>query len=118
MRVQVERRHHGSIIVASLAGELDHHAAQAVRTALDQELTGRRRVRLILDLSEVTFMDSSGLGVILGRYKKVQDSGGEMVIAGVSKAIDRLLEMSGLHKIVRMYPNCETAVVALKEVAK
>ncbi len=118
MRVQVERRHHGSILMASLTGELDHHAAEAVRTTLDRELQGRRNVRLILDLSGVTFMDSSGLGVILGRYKKVQDTGGEMVIAGVSRAIDRLLEMSGLHKIVRMYPNCETAVVALKEVAK
>ncbi len=118
MRVQVDRRHRGSILVASLAGELDHHAAQAVRITLDQELAGQHGIRLILDLSGVTFMDSSGLGVILGRYKKIRDSGGEMAIAGASRSIDRLLEMSGLHKIVRMYPNCEVAVVALKEVVK
>ncbi len=118
MKVQIETLNRGSMMIATLHGELDHHAADNVRGTLDREIEATRTKCLLLDLRGVTFMDSSGLGVILGRYKKMQALPGEMVITSLSKSVERLFEMSGLHKIMNIYKDRETAIQALKEVAK
>ena len=83
-----------------LTGELDHRAADALRGELDGliENTGARR--LVLDLSGLEFMDSSGVGLIIGRYKRMKRRGGSVAVAGVGPRIDKVLRVSGLYQIL------------------
>lgn len=90
----------GSCLHAKISGELDHHAAQKARKELDGLLSEDVR-ELELDLSGLTFMDSSGIGVILGRYKAVAERGGTVRVVGVSEPVDKLLRMSGLYNVIR-----------------
>ncbi|UOF92925.1 anti-sigma F factor antagonist [Fodinisporobacter ferrooxydans] len=96
-----------------MSGELDHHTAELVRNRVDQELGGRECQHMILNLSGLTFMDSSGLGVILGRYKRVTQGGGRMAITNVDPQIRRLFEMAGLLKIIQFYDTEDLALQAV-----
>lgn len=83
-----------------LAGELDMRTSENLRQAIDTEID-RRGIRIvILDLHDVTFVDSSGLGVILGRYKKLLPLGGKILIKHVPPHIYKIMELSGLPKII------------------
>ena len=85
---------------ARLCGELDHHSAEQARNMLDTMLHDITIRDLTLDLSGVTFKDSAGLGVILGRYRILSLRGGKLTVCGMSSAIDRIFRMSGLYAIV------------------
>ena len=85
---------------ARLCRELDHHRAEQARNMLDTMLHDITIRDLTLDLSGVTFMDSAGLGVILGRYRILSLRGGKLTVCGMSSAIDRIFRMSGLYAIV------------------
>ena len=103
MQVQLLRRK-GKLIVR-LKGELDHHSARIFREAVEKELE-RDKVRdLILNMKDVTFMDSSGIGVILGRYKQVKAKGGRTVICGAGLHIQKILQMGGIPKIISLVEN-------------
>lgn len=98
------------ILVVRLSGELDHHTADQVREQVSQAIEEKQVRHLILNLENLSFMDSSGLGVILGRYKQMKQANGEMIICSVSPSIERLLDMSGLYKIIRIDPSEEQAL--------
>ncbi|CAM3964087.1 anti-sigma F factor antagonist [Lederbergia lenta] len=85
-----------------LAGELDHHTAEYLREKVTAAIEKHQIIHLILNLEKLTFMDSSGLGVILGRYKQIKLKHGEMVVCAISPPVKRLFEMSGLFKIVKL----------------
>ena len=93
------------VLIVRLAGELDHHESELLRNNWKDMMYQNPIKHVILNLENVTFMDSSGLGVILGRYKEVLQLGGEMVVCSISPSIKRLFEMSGLFKIVRLEEN-------------
>ncbi|MFD1850544.1 anti-sigma F factor antagonist [Oceanobacillus bengalensis] len=93
------------VLIVRLSGEIDHHGAESLRDKWKDMMYTTPVKHVILNLEEVTFMDSSGLGVVLGRYKEVLQLGGEMVVCSVSPQIKRLFEMSGLFKIVRLEEN-------------
>lgn len=101
--------------MARPVGELDLQVADLFRQQLERHLAITRAKNLVLDLSRVSFIDSSGLGVILGRYRRVKAQGGEVAIVNVQPPVDRLLELAGLHRLVRFYANEEEA---LGELAK
>ena len=85
----------------TIIGELDDHSAEEARAYMDGILALNRTVRtLSLDLSGVSFMDSSGLGVILGRYRVMAARGGRLCVCGVSRHVDRILRMSGIYALV------------------
>ena len=86
-------------LTAYMTGELDHHSAAAARQTLDDCLKDVRITHLVLELSGVTFMDSSGLGVILGRYRTIAARGGELTVSGANKHVDRILKMSGVYAL-------------------
>ena len=90
----------GDALVVYLRGELDHHAASGVREEVDALWEQFRPRVLALDLRDLNFMDSSGVGVILGRYKKVRDAGGFMVIRNPGERVDRILMMSGVYRVM------------------
>jgi stage II sporulation protein AA (anti-sigma F factor antagonist) len=98
LTVRVEEKE--GVVVAWLTGELDHHAADDVRRKLDEELYRRRSRRVVLDMSRLTFMDSSGIGVVLGRYRKVKEAGGRLSVRGLSDRVDRILRLAGVYTVV------------------
>ncbi len=97
-------------LIIHLFGELDHHYAQEIRDKIDAKIWSSDVDTLILELSNVAFMDSSGIGVLMGRYKLMQAQGGRIVIAGISKSIEKLWEVSGLGKIIPRYGDIAQAL--------
>ena len=92
--MQMEIEAAGDRLTARIKGELDHHSAAQARAQLDALLTDERIRELRIDLRGLTFMDSSGLGVILGRYRVIAGRGGRVLIGGANRAIDRILRMA------------------------
>ncbi len=97
-------------LIIHLFGELDHHYAQELRDKIDAKIWSSDVDTLILELSNVAFMDSSGIGVLMGRYKLMQAQGGKTVIAGISKSIEKLWDVSGLGKIIPRYGDIAQAL--------
>lgn len=98
MKVKLE--HVGSTLVAKLSGELDQHWAGEVREQIDREIQLYNIQNLVFDFANVTFMDSSGIGMIVGRYKKIQARGGKTLIIRIQPQVDKILEISGLKKLL------------------
>lgn len=101
------------VLIVRLSGELDHHEAENLRDKWKDMLYRNSVKHVVLNLEDVSFMDSSGLGVVLGRYKEVLQLGGEMVVCSISPPIHRLFEMSGLFKIIRLEENEKFALETL-----
>ncbi|WP_175991148.1 anti-sigma F factor antagonist [Bacillus sp. Marseille-Q1617] len=101
------------VLCIRLSGELDHHTAEELREKSSKIIESENIKHIILNLEELGFMDSSGLGVILGRYKQIKQKHGEMVVCAISPAVNRLFEMSGLFKIIRLEPSEENALQRL-----
>ena len=97
-------------VLANIGGEPDHHIAAALREAIDSKIRCSNAVNVIFDFSNVGFMDSSGIGVIMGRYKTVKTLGGKVVIFGVNKQIERIVAMSGIDRIVETAKNLSNAL--------
>ena len=85
-----------------IRGDIDHHSARTIRTQIDEELLRRRPVRLILDLSHVEFMDSSGLGLILGRFNKASEIGAEFLLLNPNAGTTRILELAGIGRMIKI----------------
>ncbi|MDQ0213755.1 stage II sporulation protein AA (anti-sigma F factor antagonist) [Oikeobacillus pervagus] len=101
------------VLCIRLSGELDHHTAENLRTRATETIENHEIRHIVLNLEQLSFMDSSGLGVILGRYKQIKQKHGEMVVCAISPAVQRLFEMSGLFKIIRMEPSEANALERL-----
>ncbi|MDO5381614.1 MAG: anti-sigma factor antagonist [Eubacteriales bacterium] len=98
-----------NVLVISMNAELDHHLADEMRDVIDEIINKRGVTRIVIDFSKVDFMDSAGIGLIMGRYKKIRDIG-DISVVGVNESIKRILLISGLHKIVAMYDNVMDAL--------
>lgn len=99
-----------NILIACIKGDVDHHSAALLRNTIDSSMKAFRCSNLILDFSEVEFMDSSGIGVALGRYKKLAKSGGALCISGCSGYIEKVLNMAGVFSIIPKAESREEAV--------
>lgn len=97
----------GTTLCITVFGEIDHHSAKALRDAIDRALFYHRPHLLLLRLSEVGFMDSSGLGLILGRYTRMQELGGSMKIVDPTPAIAKILHLAGLEKKIPVEKKAE-----------
>jgi stage II sporulation protein AA (anti-sigma F factor antagonist) len=113
MSLQIEMEQHRKALIVRLKGELDHHTAETVKARMEEAIKRGDSSHIILSLKDLTFMDSSGLGVILGRYKQITGKGGRMVVCDVEPDIYRLFEMSGLFKIVVMEADERAALSSL-----
>lgn len=94
--------HDGDTMTASLYGEIDHHTAKSVRTVIDGDMYETHPKRLMLDLAGVSFMDSSGLGLILGRMSKAEEIGCRVVISGASDSVFRMLDLAGIGRLIKI----------------
>ncbi len=113
MSLQIEMEQHRKALIVRLKGELDHHSAEAVKARLEEAIERGDGLYMILSLRDLEFMDSSGLGVILGRYKQIMSKGGRMIVCGVNSNMYRLFEMSGLFKIITMEDSEKSALSSL-----
>ena len=91
-------------LIVSLTGEIDDCCAQQLRQELEALLRDPAIRHLILDFSAVSFMDSSGIGMIIGRYKTMKARGGRVSAIGLHPPVDRLFHMAGLHRIIGLEP--------------
>ena len=91
---------HRQTLIVRLTEELDHRAAVEMRGELDELLRDAGIRRLVLDLQKLSFMDSSGIGFIIGRYKLMQRRGGSVAVINADRQMDRIFEMAGLYKLV------------------
>jgi len=117
MSLQVELEQHRNTLIVRLRGELDHHTADIVRFKIEDALLRGRCHHVVLNLQELSFMDSSGLGVVLGRYKSVSSRGGKLVVCGAQPAVKRLFELSGLLKILPFHDTERAALAGLEVVS-
>jgi stage II sporulation protein AA (anti-sigma F factor antagonist) len=104
-------------LIAHLEGELDHHHAEEIREELDGLLNDPSIKNLVFNLEHLHFMDSSGIGVFIGRYKRITKRGGIVCIVRVNPQIHKILEMSGLYKILKVYIDVKAALNALRGVS-
>jgi len=100
----------GKCLIIKLMEELDHHNALTIREQSDKLISGKNIKDIVFDFTGSDFMDSSGIGVIMGRYKKVIFSGGKVAVTGVNQSIDRIFRLSGLYKIIHKFNTIEDAI--------
>ena len=96
----VKSRKTGDQLIVYLSGEIDHCAADGLRRDIEKLLEDARIRRLILNFERVSFMDSSGVGMIIGRYKTMRERGGSVGACGMNPVVDKLFRMAGLHRII------------------
>ena len=97
-------------ILIKVEGELDHHMAGKIKEASDRKMRSTNAVNVIFDLSGMTFMDSSGIGVMMGRYKKARTLGGKTAVYGTNAQTLRIIKMSGMDKVIKVVPGYEKAI--------
>lgn len=88
------------MLAVRMVGEIDHHAAEGVRKIIEREIKRSGAVNIAFDFGRVTFMDSSGIGMILGRFRTVKGLGGHIIIYDASEQVKRLLKMAGILNLV------------------
>ncbi|MBQ9790670.1 MAG: anti-sigma factor antagonist [Clostridia bacterium] len=101
--MEIKYKSTDSALIANLSGELDECTAEYVRMSLDTVLSDLRLsspAKVVLDFGSVTFMDSTGIGVLLGRYNKFSKQGIEIAIKNASGHVDRILKMTGIYEIM------------------
>ena len=99
MSVDVKIELEGGDMIAYLNGEIDHHGAAKIRNDIDLRVEGAHPYLLILDFTNVSFMDSSGIGLIMGRYKLMKDIGGALKITNPSPQIKKVMKLAGIDRL-------------------
>lgn len=93
----------GTVLTVHLPGEIDHHISEQIRMETDA-IVQRRNIRCVLfDFSDTVFMDSSGVGMILGRYKSMRFIGGTVAAVNVKDRMRRILTLSGIYRVIDVY---------------
>ncbi len=92
----------GNMVTAKLSGELDHHSAKSIREQIDCEVEAVQPDKLFLDFKDITFMDSSGIGLVMGRYRLMQLHGGEVIILNPSPSIRKVMRLAGLGRLAKI----------------
>ncbi len=100
----------GNALVAVIGGEIDQYSAAYLRSKIDVEFELSGKQNLVLDLSDVGFMDSAGIGLIIGRAKNISALGGRIALAGAETKLKKILELGGVRRIAALYPDYRTAV--------
>lgn len=94
--MQVKLKAKGDTLVVQMRGELDHHAVGSLRTEIDARLAEAKIKNVLFNFQDVDFMDSSGFGMVLGRYKAVREKGGKVLACSLRPPVRRVFELGGL----------------------
>ncbi len=98
-----------SCLYIQITEEIDHHTTEKIRRKMDNEITRFMPRKVVFDFSKVSFMDSAGIGLLIGRYKLAKMLGGITEIKNTSKSIEKVLEMSGITKIIPLTKNSKVS---------
>ena len=91
-----------STLRIGIHGDIDHHSAKRVRESIDVQIASKKPLTIVLELNHVDFMDSSGLGLILGRYTVACEMGAKLILSRPSRRIRRILELAGIERIMEI----------------
>lgn len=97
-------------LIVSLSGEIDHHSAGKTSREIDRRFSLSGASDMVLDFGRLTFMDSSGLGIIIGRYKTLSALGGKLSIASPPEQVKKIIGLAGLDKIISVYGTADAAL--------
>lgn len=97
-------------LTLKITEEIDEHTTEKLRRKIDNEITRFLPRKVIFDFGNVSFMDSAGIGMLLGRYKVIKMLGGQLALVNVNKQIERIFEISGILKIIPLIKNNEENV--------
>ncbi len=100
----------GKSMIITVDKELDHHNAESIKNTADKYIYKSGVSNIIFDFENTNFMDSSGIGVIVGRYKLIVALGGRISVVNVNSSVDRILLLSGLYKLINKYDSLEEAL--------
>ncbi len=103
----------GNTLIVNLFGDIDHHNTEIIKRYIYDNMAHSIK-NLVIDLSGVEFMDSSGIGMILGRYKEMSEKMGTVSLVGIRGNMERIYTLSGLYKIIKNYSTVKDAVNSLK----
>jgi len=95
----------GHCMFVFLSGEIDHYASAIIRKEIEESISSRDIQTLHLDFSDVSFIDSSGVGMLIGRYKTMKEKGGGISAGGLAPSVERLYRLAGLHRIIPITAN-------------
>ncbi len=98
--MHIKSKLYNKTLYVLLCGELDEHSATHTRLTLDKLFAGSEFNQIIIDLSELEFMDSTGIGVLIGRYKKMKDRHIPIFICNPSTHAEKIFKMTGLYEIM------------------
>ena len=98
--MKIQHYQKSDALYVKLSGELDEHHSAFVRTTIDELTDGAAIKRLYIDMSDLDFMDSTGVGVLIGRYKRLKPRGIPIFIQSPPSAVDRVLKLSGIYEIM------------------
>jgi len=102
-------------LLVRLDGELDHHSSADIRDMVERAVTEQDVRNLIFDFSKLSFMDSSAIGMVIGRYKLMNALGGQVVLVCSDARMNKLIKMSGLTKLIKVYHDVDSAVKEVSE---
>lgn len=113
--MSVEAKQDRECLVVRVSGELDLKTAGELKSAVDPVLErAPEQPTVVLDLSGISFMDSSGMGAILGRYRTVSQMGGKLGVCGLTPQLRKLFELTGLMRIIPVYASVDDAISGLQ----
>ena len=102
MNVEIKNYPSARTLVAEICGDIDHHTAKYFSGEIDKAIRSHNPLTLILDYSQVTFMDSSGIGLVMGRYRIMSEMGGEVIVASPPAYIRKVLQLAGMHRLTKI----------------
>lgn len=108
MSIHIEEK--DGFLEVNLQGDIDHHNTSKFRVRLDNEIQRKKPSMVIMNFSQVRFMDSSGIGFIIGRYKLLKSIEGRLFVVNLSKGIYRIFEISGLFRLIKHYDTLEQCI--------
>ncbi len=94
------------LLIFEITEEIDHHTTEKIRRKMDNEIKRHMPKKIIFDFNQVTFMDSAGIGMLIGRYKTIKMLGGVAELTNVKPSIKKIFEMCGLVKIIPIVNKC------------
>ena len=97
----IQYKSQDGLLTVELSGEIDHHSASLIRVSIDEAVIRKRPSLLVLDFDKVSFMDSSGIGLVMGRYRNLLKSGAELHITGTPPNIYKVMRLAGLEKLAK-----------------
>lgn len=108
--MKIDLKKHNRTLIVKLYGEIDHHFTEHIRDKVDREFFKQNCQNILLDFNDISFMDSSGIGMIIGRYKLTEEKAGKMYAFGLKDNVKRIFDISGLNKLIKCFNTEDEAI--------